>query len=87
MDTTAYKSGFNNIENEEWIWGSRQIDEQSTGLSSYFAYISANFNSTPIRTQPRAINAILYNAIPVTDIRKRVWDPTVLRSYSAGAGS
>ena len=76
MDTTTYKSGFNNIENQEWIWGSRQIDEQSTGLSSYFAYISANFNSTPIRTQPRAINATLYNAIPGTDIRKRVWDPT-----------
>lgn len=76
MDTASYKSGFNNIENQEWIWGSRQIDEQNTGLSSYFAYISANFNSTQIRTQPRAINSTLYNAIPATDIRKRMWDPT-----------
>ena len=76
MDTAAYKTGFNNIENQEWIWGSRQIDDQNTSFSSYFAYISANFNSTVIRTQPRAINATLYNAIPATDIRKRVWDLT-----------
>jgi len=76
MDTTSYKTGFNNIENQEWIWGSRQIDDQNTSFSSYFAYISANFNSTVIRTQPRAINANLYNAIPSTDIRKRVWDQT-----------
>jgi hypothetical protein len=76
MDTAAYKSGFNNIENQEWIWGSRQIDDHNTFFSSYFAYISANFNSTVIRTQPRAINATLYNAIPATDIRKRMWDLT-----------
>lgn len=76
MDTAAYKSGFNNSENQEWIWGSRQIDDQNTSFSSYFAYISANFNSTVIRTQPRAINATLYNAIPGSDIRKRMWDLT-----------
>ncbi|HKH62963.1 MAG TPA: RagB/SusD family nutrient uptake outer membrane protein [Flavitalea sp.] len=76
MDTTAYKSGFNNIDNQEWIWGSRQIDDHNTFFYSYFAYISANFNSTVLRTQPRAINANLYNAIPATDIRKRMWDLT-----------
>ncbi|MBC7829873.1 MAG: RagB/SusD family nutrient uptake outer membrane protein [Chitinophagaceae bacterium] len=76
MDTAAYKSGFNNIDNQEWIWGSRQIDDHNTFFFSYFAYISANFNSTVLRTQPRAINATLYNAIPSSDIRKRMWDLT-----------
>jgi starch-binding outer membrane protein, SusD/RagB family len=76
MDTTAYKSGFNNITNAEWIWGSRQIDDHNTFFYSYFAYISANFNSTVIRTQPRAVNANLYNAIPTSDVRKRMWDLT-----------
>ena len=76
MDTASYKSGFNNSENPEWIWGSRQIDDHNTFFYSYFAYISANFNSTVIRTQPRAINATLYNAIPATDVRKRMWDLT-----------
>jgi starch-binding outer membrane protein, SusD/RagB family len=76
MDTVAYKSGFNNISNSEWIWGTRQIDDHNTFFYSYFAYISYNFNSTVLRTQPRAINATLWNAIPITDVRKRMWDRT-----------
>jgi hypothetical protein len=76
MDTVAYKSGFNNLTNPEWIWGTRQIDDHNTFFFSYFAYISANFNSTVIRTQPRAINANLWNEIPQTDVRKRMWDRT-----------
>jgi len=76
MDTTAYKSGFNNITNQEWIWGTRQIDDHNTFFYSYFAYISYNFNSTVLRTQPRAINATLWESIPVSDVRKRMWDRT-----------
>jgi hypothetical protein len=76
MTNTEYLSGFNNITNQEWIWGSRQIDDHNTFFYSYFAYISCNFNSTVIRTQPRAINATLWNAIPQTDIRKKCWDST-----------
>lgn len=76
MTNAEYLSGFNNITNQEWIWGSRQIDDHNTFFYSYFAYISSNFNSTVIRTQPRAINANLWDAIPVTDIRKQCWDRT-----------
>jgi hypothetical protein len=76
MTNADYLTGFNNINNVEWIWGTRQIDDHNTFFYSYFAYISANFNSTVIRTQPRAINATLYNQIPATDIRKQVWDLT-----------
>ena len=76
MTNTEYLSGFNNIANQEWIWGSRQIDDHNTFFYSYFAYISANFNSTVLRTQPRAINATLWNSIPATDIRKQCWDLT-----------
>jgi starch-binding outer membrane protein, SusD/RagB family len=76
MTNAEYLSGFNNINNQEWIWGSRQIDDHNTFFYSYFAYFSANFNSTVIRTQPRALNANLYNSIPATDNRKKVWDLT-----------
>jgi len=76
MTNTEYLAGFNNINNQEWMWGSRQIDDHNTFFFSYFAYISANFNSTVIRTQPRAINNLLYNAIPNSDIRKQCWDLT-----------
>ena len=76
MDTVAYKSGFNNTTNQEWIWGSKQIDDHNTFFYSYFAYISVNFNSTVIRTQPRAVNANLWNLIPASDVRQRMWDRT-----------
>lgn len=76
MDTTAYVAGFNNITNPEWIWGNRQIDDHNTFFFSYFAYISANFNSTVLRTQPRAINATLWEAISASDVRKKCWDRT-----------
>ncbi len=36
----------------------------------------ANFNGTLTRTQPRAINATLWETIPQTDVRKRMWDRT-----------
>lgn len=76
MSNAQYLSGFNDVSNPEWIWGSRQIDDHNTFFYSYFAYISANFNSTVLRTQPRAINANLWDAIPLTDIRKQCWDRT-----------
>ncbi len=76
MTNAEYLTGFNNITNQEWIWGSRQIDDHNTFFFSYFAYISCNFNSTVLRTQPRAINANLFNSIPATDNRKKCWDLT-----------
>lgn len=76
MTNAEYLQGFNNISNQEWMWGSQQIAEQTTFFSSFFAYMSANYNSTNIRTNPKAINSKLYNLISATDIRKQVWDPT-----------
>ena len=76
MSNSDYLTGFNNLANQEWIWGSRQVDDQTSYFYSYFAYISANFNSTVLRTQPRAINSVLWDQIPATDIRKQMWDKT-----------
>ena len=76
MTNAEVLSGFNNTAISEWMWGSKQISDHNTFFYSYFAYISANFNSTVIRTQPRAINATLWESIPATDIRKQLWDKT-----------
>lgn len=76
MSNAQYLEGFNDATNPEWIWGSTQISDHNTFFWSYFAYMSANFNSTVLRTQPRAINANLWNSIPDTDIRKKCWDRT-----------
>ena len=76
MSNADYLAGFNKTTNSEWMWGSTQVDDQTTYFYSFFAYMSANFNSTNIRTNPKAINRMLYNMISATDVRKQVWDPT-----------
>ena len=76
MSAAQYMQGFNNYTNPEWIWGSHQQSDQSTFFFSFFAFMSADFNSTNIRTGPKCINSLLYNSIIPTDIRKQLWDPT-----------
>jgi len=76
MDSTTYTKGFNNYSNSEWMWGFHQQDDQTTFFYSYFAFMSADFNSTNIRTDPKAISAKLFDAIQTTDVRKQLWDPT-----------
>lgn len=73
MSGEQYMEGFNNISNPEWMWGSAQIADQTSFFYSFFAYMSANFNSTNIRTNPKAINSVLYNQISETDVRKDLW--------------
>jgi hypothetical protein len=76
MTTAQYTAGFNDYTNPEWMWGSHQVSDQTTYFYSFFAYMSADFNSTNVRTNPKAINSKLYNQIAATDIRKSLWDPT-----------
>lgn len=76
MSNAQYQSGFNNLDNPEWMWGSRQIADHNTYFYSYFASMGANFNGSNVRTQPKAINSVLYNQIPATDVRKSMWDLT-----------
>jgi hypothetical protein len=76
MTNSDYVSGFNNLANNEWIWGVNEIADQSTFFNSFCAYMSVNFNSTHVRTDPKCINNLLYNQISATDIRKQLWDPT-----------
>lgn len=76
MSNADYLSGFNNYSNPEWIWGSKQVEDQTSYFYSMFAYMSANFNSSNIRVNPKAINNLLYAKIAKTDIRKQLWDST-----------
>ncbi|MFB6455709.1 RagB/SusD family nutrient uptake outer membrane protein [Chitinophaga sp. Hz27] len=76
MSQIQYGQGFNSVENPEWIWGSYQVDDQTTAFNGFFAYMSANYNSTNIRQNPKAINSTLYKKFPATDIRTKLWDPT-----------
>ncbi len=78
MSNTDYLSGFNNLSNSEWMWGANQLADQLPSFGSFFAYMSANFNSAHTRPNPKMINSKLYAALSATDIcRKLWWDGTV----------
>ncbi|WP_432710293.1 RagB/SusD family nutrient uptake outer membrane protein [Pedobacter sp.] len=76
MSNAQYLQGFNDYNNPEWIWASRIQSDQTSYFYSFFAYMSANYSSTVIRTSPKSISSALYNTISDTDVRKSVWDPT-----------
>ncbi|MDN5288777.1 MAG: Carbohydrate-binding protein SusD [Mucilaginibacter sp.] len=76
MSNADYTAGFNDYKNVEWMWGSHQVEDQTQYFYSFFAYMSANFNSSNIRANPKAINSLLYDQIAANDIRKTLWDPT-----------
>jgi hypothetical protein len=76
MTNAQYEQGFNDYLNPEWMWASKIQADQTNFFYSFFAYMSANYNSTVIRTSPKSISSTLYDAISATDVRKKLWDPT-----------
>ncbi len=76
MSQSQQLEGFNSWTNPEWMWASQQIDDQTEFFTAYLAYVSYNYNSTNIRTNPKLINSDLYNTMSATDIRRQLWRPT-----------
>ncbi|NMB36639.1 MAG: RagB/SusD family nutrient uptake outer membrane protein [Bacteroidales bacterium] len=76
MSQDDYTKGFNDASNVEWMWAFHMIPDQTIYFYGYMAYMSINFDSSNIRSCPKCINSNLYDAIPETDIRKTLWDPT-----------
>ncbi len=73
MTTAQYQDGFSDITNPEWMWGFDHVEDQTEYFGAYHSYISCNFNSTNIRVTPKVINSKLYDQIPTTDIRSKMW--------------
>jgi starch-binding outer membrane protein, SusD/RagB family len=88
MSQAQYQDGFADISNPEWMWGFDHLEDQSEFFGAYHSYISCNYNSTVIRTYPKAINSKLYDAIPQTDIRAKMWvkAPTAANSVVPPGG-
>lgn len=76
MDNDDYQLGFNDYDNSEWIWGSHYNEEQGSAFTNFGAWMSRNFSSSNIRGNPKSINSLLYDLIPETDVRSKVFDPT-----------
>lgn len=87
MTNAVYRAGFNNYTNTEWMWGSFVQSDQTQFFFSFFAYMSRNFSSTNIRGNPKAVNTLLFNAFPATDVRTQVIDPTGLHTSLALAAT
>lgn len=73
MSNAAYLDGFSDMKNVEWMWGAHQLPEQLPTYGSFYAYMSSNFNSAHTRPNPKLINAVLYNRITSTDVRKKLF--------------
>ncbi len=88
MSETQYQDGFADITNPEWMWGFDHLEDQSEFFGGYHSYISCNYNSTVIRTYPKVINSLLYDKIPTTDIRSKMWvkAPTAANSVVPPGG-
>jgi len=72
MDKATYKLGFNDYKLGEWMWGITVVEDQTLYFYHFGAYMSRNFSSTNIRTNPKAMFSLLYNALPATDVRKEL---------------
>lgn len=88
MSTTQYLDGFSDIANPEWMWGFDHLEDQSEFFGAYHSYISSNFNSSVNRQTPKAINRLIYDKIPTTDVRASVWvkAPTTTNSIVPAGG-
>lgn len=73
MDQEEILEGMSDIRNTEYMWGSEMIQDQTVYFHSYYAFMSVNYNSTNIRTNPKLINERLFEKISDTDIRKQWW--------------
>ena len=76
MNGSELLDGFSSVNNKEWMWGLKQVEDQTTYFAAFHSYMSCNYNSTNIRTNPKAGNSLLYNAMSETDLRRAWFDPT-----------
>lgn len=88
MTVAQYQDGFSDITNSEWMWGFDHIEDQSEYFGAFHSYISSNFNSTNIRVDPKVINNLIYDQIPTTDVRSKMWvkTPTTANSVVPTGG-
>ena len=73
MSQNSYMNGGFSNEDPEWIWGVYEASDQTIYYYSFFAYQGSNASSSMQRTYPLAISKELYDQIPETDARRKMW--------------
>ncbi len=74
MSSMEYQSGFNDLTNNEWIWGANVIEDQNIFFAGFHAFMSFNYSSSNIRGNPKLIFEPLYSLFPSTDVRTTLFD-------------
>jgi len=69
MSAKELTEGFNNLDNEEWMWGFKHTTETQTSYASLFSHL-ATVGPGYGASYPFCIDARLYSLIPATDARK-----------------
>lgn len=64
-------TGFNNVNDNSWIWGQDVTTETASGLASFFGQVDIHSYSYAWAGDTKAIDALLYDSIPAFDIRKK----------------
>ena len=86
MSKSQYMDGGFSDENDEWIWGVYESQDQTIYYYSFFAYQASNASSSMQRTYPLAISKELYDQIPTTDARRKMWlEPTAAEAAELNA--
>ncbi|MBQ6983622.1 MAG: RagB/SusD family nutrient uptake outer membrane protein [Paludibacteraceae bacterium] len=67
-------TGFNNVENKNWIWGEDVTVQNTTSLASFFGQCDIYSYSYASAGDVKGIDQILYDAIPAWDVRKGWWN-------------
>ena len=88
MSIAQYQEGFAEIANPEWMWGFDHLEDQSEYFGAFHSYISSNYNSSVNRQTPKTINKLIYDRIPETDVRSKMWvkAPTAANSIVPPGG-
>ena len=77
MSREEYVSGFNDIENKEWIWGAivtTDSDISLSGIVNFTSHMSSTaYGYVAAGSMFKAIDAKLYDQIPVSDVRHDVF--------------
>lgn len=63
-------TGFNNINEQSWMWGQEVTSETATLLGSFFGQVDIHTYSYAWAGETKVIDKNLYNAIPAWDKRK-----------------
>jgi hypothetical protein len=81
MSAEAFRSGFDNYSQQNWMWGLEVNQEQSTTYGSWFSHMDWTIGGyCGFGLSPKSYNSELYNKMSDNDIRKELIDASSIES-------